>query len=221
VGLPHHQVLHRRHLRAGRRLQRRPRLRRHVRLGRASASPRFNAVASVLSRQCCHIMSAPSHSVSAVASVLSRQMLCRHVSGVASVLSRQCCAVTSVMSRHVSAVASVLSRQCCRVSVVASKLSRHVTQHDTTEGSVSLTRPRGVAKSPPHVTIELRVLPGLICRPRRTWGPAAARRTWSCATTSRRQGLTLVHFSAQPEPFLTQHAPHTPPDTPRHPLQTP
>jgi len=33
-----------------------------------------------------------------------------------------------------------------------------------------------------------------------------------------RQGLTLVHFSAQPEPFLTQNTPYTPPI---HPLYTP
>jgi hypothetical protein len=36
-----------------------------------------------------------------------------------------------------------------------------------------------------------------------------------------RQGLTLVHFSAQPEPFLTQNAHCTPPDTPSHPLTSP
>jgi beta-phosphoglucomutase-like phosphatase (HAD superfamily) len=29
-----------------------------------------------------------------------------------------------------------------------------------------------------------------------------------------RQGLTLVHFSAQPEPLLTQNTPQTPPNTP-------
>jgi hypothetical protein len=35
------------------------------------------------------------------------------------------------------------------------------------------------------------------------------------------QGPTLVHFSAQPEPFLTQkHTLHTP-DTPQHPLNNP
>jgi peptidase E len=28
------------------------------------------------------------------------------------------------------------------------------------------------------------------------------------------QGLTLVHFSGQPEPFLTQSTPYTPPNTP-------
>jgi hypothetical protein len=28
------------------------------------------------------------------------------------------------------------------------------------------------------------------------------------------QGLTLLHFSAQPELFRTQHAPHSPPNTP-------
>ena len=30
----------------------------------------------------------------------------------------------------------------------------------------------------------------------------------------RGQGLTLVHFSAQPQPFLTQNTPYTPPTTP-------
>jgi len=35
------------------------------------------------------------------------------------------------------------------------------------------------------------------------------------------QGLTLVHFLAQPEPFLTQkHTPNTP-NTPFHPHTTP
>jgi len=33
-------------------------------------------------------------------------------------------------------------------------------------------------------------------------------------------GLTLVHFSAQPEPFLTQHTPQKPPDKPSHPINT-
>ena len=28
------------------------------------------------------------------------------------------------------------------------------------------------------------------------------------------QGLTLAHFPAQPEPFLTQNTPYTPPNTP-------
>jgi len=28
------------------------------------------------------------------------------------------------------------------------------------------------------------------------------------------QGITLVHFSAQHQPFLTQDTPHIPPDTP-------
>jgi len=32
-----------------------------------------------------------------------------------------------------------------------------------------------------------------------------------------RQGLTLVHFSAQPEPFLTQDTPYTPRNTPDTP----
>ena len=37
-----------------------------------------------------------------------------------------------------------------------------------------------------------------------------------------RQGLTLVHLSAQPEPFLTNNTPSTPPNTPyKHPLNTP
>jgi hypothetical protein len=35
------------------------------------------------------------------------------------------------------------------------------------------------------------------------------------ATAARRQGLTLVHFSAQLEPFLAQNAPETPPHTPK------
>jgi len=34
-------------------------------------------------------------------------------------------------------------------------------------------------------------------------------------------GLTLVHFSTQPELFLTQNPPSTPPDTPWHPLTPP
>jgi len=37
----------------------------------------------------------------------------------------------------------------------------------------------------------------------------------------RRQGLTLVHFSAQPETFLTQNTPYTPPHTTSHPFNTP
>jgi hypothetical protein len=32
------------------------------------------------------------------------------------------------------------------------------------------------------------------------------------------QGLTLVHFPAQLEPFLTQSIPYTPPSTLSHPL---
>jgi hypothetical protein len=32
--------------------------------------------------------------------------------------------------------------------------------------------------------------------------------------TDGRQGLTLVHFSAQPEPFLAQNTSYTPPHTP-------
>jgi hypothetical protein len=38
-----------------------------------------------------------------------------------------------------------------------------------------------------------------------------------------RQGLTLVHFSAQPEPYLTLNTPFKPPtttNTPRHRLNT-
>jgi hypothetical protein len=45
--------------------------------------------------------------------------------------------------------------------------------------------------------------------------PAAA------AGESEGHGLTLVHFSAQPEPFLTQNAPYMPPDTPQQPLNAP
>ena len=39
---------------------------------------------------------------------------------------------------------------------------------------------------------------------------------WSTRTSAgtRRQGLTLVHSSAQPEPFLTLNAPYTSPTTP-------
>jgi len=42
-------------------------------------------------------------------------------------------------------------------------------------------------------------------------------------TTTSRQGLTLVHFQAQPEPYLTRNTPFkppTPPSTPRHLLNT-
>ena len=35
------------------------------------------------------------------------------------------------------------------------------------------------------------------------------------------QGLTLVHFSAQPEPLLTQNTPCTPPGTPSHSMTPP
>ena len=35
------------------------------------------------------------------------------------------------------------------------------------------------------------------------------------------QGLTLVHFSTQPEPFLTQNTPSTTPNTAQHPLNAP
>jgi len=35
------------------------------------------------------------------------------------------------------------------------------------------------------------------------------------------QGLTLVHFQAQPKPFLTQNTPETPPTPPSHLLHTP
>ena len=38
-----------------------------------------------------------------------------------------------------------------------------------------------------------------------------------CQTITSRQGLTLVHFSAQPEPFLT---PNTPLNTPECPSNT-
>jgi len=50
-------------------------------------------------------------------------------------------------------------------------------------------------------------------------GPAAS----FCALllVSHHEGLTLVHFSAQPEPFLTQNTPQTPPATPCHPLIPP
>jgi len=35
------------------------------------------------------------------------------------------------------------------------------------------------------------------------------------------QGLTLVHFSAQPEPFLTEDIPQNPANIPLHPLKNP
>jgi hypothetical protein len=35
------------------------------------------------------------------------------------------------------------------------------------------------------------------------------------------QGLTLVHFSARPEPVLTQNAPYTPRNAPLYPLKPP
>ena len=39
--------------------------------------------------------------------------------------------------------------------------------------------------------------------------------TWDAvAVEGGRQGLTLVHFSAQPEPFMTQYRPYIPPSTP-------
>jgi len=45
------------------------------------------------------------------------------------------------------------------------------------------------------------------------------------AATDPRQGLSLVHFSAQPEPFLTQNtsspSPNTPQTPPKHPLYFP
>jgi len=39
--------------------------------------------------------------------------------------------------------------------------------------------------------------------------------------SSLRQGLTLVHFSAKPEPFLTHNTPESPNTRPKHPLNTP
>jgi len=41
------------------------------------------------------------------------------------------------------------------------------------------------------------------------------------AAGSDRQGLTLVHFSAQPETFLTQNTSYILPSTPEHTLSTP
>jgi hypothetical protein len=43
----------------------------------------------------------------------------------------------------------------------------------------------------------------------------------SSASRSADQGLPLVHFSVQPEPFLTQNTPYTPRNTPIHHLNTP
>jgi len=38
---------------------------------------------------------------------------------------------------------------------------------------------------------------------------------------SSNKGLTLVHFSAQPEPFLTQNTPFNPNNIPQHHLRSP
>jgi len=43
---------------------------------------------------------------------------------------------------------------------------------------------------------------------------AAARITAACRSEVYRQGLTLVHFSAQPKPFPTQNNPLSPPYNP-------
>ena len=43
----------------------------------------------------------------------------------------------------------------------------------------------------------------------------------SASRTARSQGLTLVHFSAQPEPFLTQNTPLIPTQTAHHLLNSP
>ena len=50
-------------------------------------------------------------------------------------------------------------------------------------------------------------------------GPAAGNIEFP--TECKGQGLTLVHFSAQPEPFLTQHTPQSPPITTYYPLTPP
>ena len=42
-----------------------------------------------------------------------------------------------------------------------------------------------------------------------------------CCGLTADQGLTLVPFSAQLEPFLTQNTPQTPPKTSEHLLNTP
>jgi len=61
---------------------------------------------------------------------------------------------------------------------------------------------------------QLAPLPGGCC------GRALVREAADRAV-GRGQGLTLVHFSAQLEPFLTQNTPFTPPNPPSHPLHTP
>ena len=48
-----------------------------------------------------------------------------------------------------------------------------------------------------------------------------ARPRGTAPPTAEDQGLTLVHFSAQPDPFLTRNKPCTPPHTPSHPLIPP
>jgi hypothetical protein len=49
----------------------------------------------------------------------------------------------------------------------------------------------------------------------------AALRAGRRQKATRQQGLTLVHFSSQPEPCSTQKMPSAPSNTPRHPLGTP
>ena len=56
-------------------------------------------------------------------------------------------------------------------------------------------------------------------RRKRRWSSWTCRICW--APAGWRQGLTHVHFLAQPEPFLTRNTPQTHPTTPEHSLKHP
>jgi len=59
--------------------------------------------------------------------------------------------------------------------------------------------------------------PAVVAPPAAPIPAAASAAAAACASISAstvHQGLTLVHFSAQPEPLLTQNTPSTPPASP-------
>ena len=58
-------------------------------------------------------------------------------------------------------------------------------------------------------------------RVRYTAPTMSAKARTTATTAAWFQGLTLVHFSAQPEPFLTTNTPYTPHDTPLTPHKQP
>jgi len=45
--------------------------------------------------------------------------------------------------------------------------------------------------------------------------------SFSSLPSAVKQGLTLFHFSAEPEPFLTRNTPCTPNNTAQHPIDNP